>query len=157
MNWNDIFEYRDGGLYWKVSKGRRKAGNEAGCINNCGYKVIIISGKICLAHRIIYEMFNGPIECGYEIDHIDHNKLNNSIENLRLVTDVENKRNRPKQINNTSEVTGVDYRKKVGKWRARIKLHGKLIELGEFHNFDEAVKVRKEAELLYNFHENHGK
>ena len=42
------------------------------------------------------------------------------------------------------------------KWTSRIKVDGKFLHLGIFSDFDEAVKIRKEAEVQYNFHTNHG-
>ena len=46
--------------------------------------------KRCYVHRLVWEAFNGPIPDGFEIDHVDENKANNSLNNLRLVTRTEN-------------------------------------------------------------------
>lgn len=82
-----------------------------------------------------------------QVDHIDGNPLNNQRDNLRPATHSQNMWNRKKQTNNTSGHVGV-YR--VGdKYRARIRFHGKLIHLGCFDTYEEAIKVRKEAEIKY--------
>ena len=157
MNWNEIFEYKDGVLYWKHNRGRIKKGDVAGYTLPTGYTLITFDRKNYRRSRIVYEMFNGPIECGYEIDHIDHNKSNDCIENLRMVTACENMRNYPKRVDNSSGMSGVSWYKRNLRWQAQIKIDGKNLHLGYFDNFNDAVKARKEAELLYNFHENHGK
>lgn len=64
-------------------------------VNNCGYEFICykVGGVVCI-HRLIYEAFKGEIPEGMEIDHIDRNKRNNNPDNLRVVTKIENNRNR---------------------------------------------------------------
>lgn len=157
MNWNDIFEYMDGVLYWKVSRRCINAGSRAGYVQEDGYTRITFEGKQYLRHRIVWLMHGRTIPEGMEIDHIDHDRQNDRIENLRLVSAVVNCQNKGKYISNTSGVTGVSWDRKNLKWFVTIKVHKKNVFLGRFDKFDEAVKVRKEAELLYNFHENHGK
>ena len=158
MNWNSYFEYKDGKLYWKVNKGTAKVGEEAGYINeDTGYIDVGFDYKRYQAHRIIWEMHYGSIPEGMEIDHIWHNKLDNRIENLRLVTPIENSRNKSKHKNNISGVTGVSWNKRDNKWNVYIGVNGKNKYLGSFSDFNQAVDIRKQAELKYQFHENHGK
>lgn len=157
MNWNSYFEYKTGKLYWKVTRGKSRAGNEAGYITTNGYMIIGLACKNYLAHRIVWEMHNGPIPEGMEIDHINHNRIDNRIENLRIVTKQCNLRNQSIRVNNTSGVTGVSWDKSVGKWHSQIKVASKSISLGVFVDFNDAVAARKEAERKYGFHENHGK
>ena len=52
-------------------------------------------------------------------------------------------------VANTSGVKGVYYEKNIGKWRARLKFKGKLMNFGSFEKFEDAVKARKDAELIY--------
>lgn len=61
--------------------------------NTTGYEYVSIDGKLKLAHRLVWEAFNGVIPEGMEIDHINTDRLDNRLENLRLVTPSENKRN----------------------------------------------------------------
>lgn len=92
-----------------------------------------------------------------EIDHIDGNPLNNRIDNLREVDHVTNGRNQRTPTNNTTGVCGV-YRYRTGdKWVAAIKVNYKKIHLGLFDTIEEAAAARKEAEIKYGFHENHGR
>ena len=64
-------------------------------VNNCGYEFICYKvGCVVLIHRLVYEAFKCEIPEGLEIDHIDRNKRNNNPDNLRVVTRVENNRNR---------------------------------------------------------------
>lgn len=97
MDWHKIFDYRDGNLVWLVSPSKRaKVGDTAGTVNNRGYVSIIFQGKSYRAHRIVWEMHNGKIEDGYQIDHINHVRDDNRIENLRLVTNSINSKNKSK-------------------------------------------------------------
>ena len=91
------------------------------------------------------------------IDHIDQNGLNNRWHNLREVTHQENQKNISLRKNNTSGQTGVSFSKLMGKWGSRITLDGKDVHLGYFENYEDAVKVRKEAEPVYGYHPNHGR
>lgn len=83
------------------------------------------------------------------VDHINHNKLDNRKENLRVCSESENKFNHKIYKSNTSGYPGVNWHKKANKWRVRIQVEGKEISLGLYENFEEAVRVRKEAEIKY--------
>lgn len=155
-NWNDIFFYRDGKLHWKMRGRGIRFGQEAGSVNTSGYIVVMFNGKYYKAHRIIWEMHYGPIPEGMEVDHIWHNRKDNQIENLRLVTRIENSRNKSRNKNNTSGVTGVNWNNQRSKWESSIKVNGNSVFLGLYSSFDDAVKARKEAERKYDFHPNHG-
>lgn len=156
MNWHDIFTYVNGKLYWKVKPAVRvNMGDEAGTIHYSGYVSIIYKRKWYRAHRIIWEMHNGPIPDGMEIDHIDHNILNNLLNNLRLVSRTDNMRNRSIASNNTSGVMGVSWDNKSNKWRVRISDKGKRKLIGFFEDFDDAVQARRDAEAAYSYHPNH--
>ncbi|KLP26934.1 HNH endonuclease [Citrobacter freundii] len=122
-------------------RGPVKAGDEVKNRDGKGYVRVVLHQKFYLAHRIIYEMHHGPIPAGYQVDHIDGERLNNNIENLRLATNSINQRNRRKSSKNTSGVTGVCFDKNTGKWVARLcKKH-----LGKFVNFEDACTARAEA------------
>lgn len=158
MNWNDIFEYRDWALYWRIKPGKSMLlGSKAGTIRKNGYLSVGFGRSEFYIHRIVWEMHNGSIPDLMQIDHIDQIRTNNKIENLRLVTSAENNRNQTMQHNNTSGYTGVTWRKDRCKWSARIEFEGKVRYLGNFSKFDEAVAARKLAEHMFGFHENHGK
>jgi hypothetical protein len=105
-------------------------------------------------HRIIWIYHNGAIPRGKEIDHIDHDTLNNRIENLRLVTRSENLKNRKAKSENEF---GVFYSNTFKKWEAHISVNRRKVHLGHFATKEEALKVRKAAEKKCGYHENHGK
>lgn len=81
------------------------------------------------------------------IDHINHNKLDNRKENLRLSNDQLNSRNRITPKNNKVGCKGVCWKTREKKWRAYITHNGKHIELGMYDNLTEAIQVRKKAEV----------
>lgn len=86
INWREYFSHNDGVLTWvKPTSNRVKAGSIAGWVDGKGYLRVRLLGRSYGVHRIVYEMHYGPIPDGMEIDHIDHNPLNNKIENLRVV------------------------------------------------------------------------
>lgn len=84
-----------------------------------------------------------------EVDHINHNGLDNRKENLRIVTHKQNKFNNPILSTNTSGVTGVSWSKQKNKWRAYITIDDKQKSLGYYFNKEDAIKARKEAEEKY--------
>lgn len=163
MNFHEFFEYRDGILYWKVfrkGRGGIVPGTRAGTPHKRGYCCIVLSGVRLLRHRIIWEMHNGPIPDGMEIDHINHVPGDDRIENLRMVTTKENKKNLPKTSLNTSGVVGVYWRQERGRisgWQAFIYVNGKKKYLGIYGDWFEAVCARKSANQKYGYHLNHGR
>lgn len=107
-------------------------------------------GKSMPAHRIIWEMVYG--ECPDVIDHINGDKHDNRLVNLRNVDRAENMRNRKLNKRNKSGINGVSTRKD-GKWLVVIRTK----YIGLFDNFFEACCARKSAEYKAGFHENHGR
>ena len=147
----NIFRYENGVLYWKKPTSTRiKSGSKAGCINSNGYMRMGLNGKDIYNHQVIFLYFNGYIPDN--IDHIDGNPLNNNIENLRECNQTQNLYNKSMQINNTSGVKGVHWRKDTKKWVAKIQVKGKCIVLGNFLDLEFAELVINEARKLY-----HGK
>lgn len=121
-----------------------KIKNYSWSVNKDGYIVAYIDkdNPVCLLHRLI-------IKTDKQVDHINHNKSDNRKYNLREVTATQNSMNKELLSQNTSGVTGVDWVQHINKWRARIKVNGKEMHLGVFELFEDAVKVRKEAEDKY--------
>ncbi len=91
------------------------------------------------------------------IDHINGDGLDNRLDNLRNVSSAENNKNKRRNRTNTSGVTGVHYNKPRGKWMADIQVDGWIKRLGQFARLEDAAAARKQAEIDYGFHENHGR
>lgn len=158
INWHEYFSHNDGVLTWvKPTSNRVKAGSIAGWVDGKGYLRIRLLGRSYGVHRIVYEMHYGPIPDGMEIDHIDHNPLNNKIENLRVVCRAGNMKNTSKPIHNRTGVIGVSLCSRTGKFLASIQVDGKTKYLGRYMSIEGAAEARKEAERMYGFHENHGR
>lgn len=120
-------------------------GDKAGCVKSTGYMMVRINGHYYYLHRLawFYHYQEWPTQ---QIDHIDQNKQNNAISNLRNVDQYTNMSNRPTMQNNNSGVTGVCYCNTTSKWKAYINRNGKRVNLGTFLDRDFAIKARKEAE-----------
>ena len=133
---SQLFEYRDGNLFWKVQKSyRTKIGQKAGTKSTNGYYNIRVDGVLHKLHRIIYVLhFDFVPE---QLDHIDGDPSNNRIENLRPCNYSENGRNRTKQKNNTSGYKGVSFHKHTNKWIAFCDGKG----LGYFDTPEKAYEV----------------
>ena len=86
---------------------------------------------------------------GKNQDHINRNPLDNRKSNLRPCSKLENAKNRSKQHNNTSGVTGVNYNKQKGKWIARIRIDKKETCVYSGDSFEDAVVARLKAEKKY--------
>lgn len=117
VNWENYVVYDEtspSGLRWKVRKARCiKVGDVVGAQkerNSWQFK-FTENNKLSrfYNHRVIWEMFNGPILDGLQIDHIDGDASNNKIENLRIVTGSANSRNKRKRLTSTTGVTGVSF------------------------------------------------
>lgn len=149
-----MFEYREGNLYWKISKSRRvKVGDKVGSLNNKGYLQVQIDGKKFSVHRLVWILHHGDIPDDMTIDHINMDTLDNSIENLRLLSLQDNCKARfvKKRINNKSGYTGVIWLESKKRWKAYINVDGKSKHLGMFLELKEAISARKDAEILYGY------
>lgn len=153
----EILHYNpDTGVFtWKVRKHRRRKNGVVGHINPFGYLTIGIDGKCYQAHRLAWFYVYGEFP-RKSIDHINHDKLDSKISNLRVITQTENSRNCSISKSNKSGITGVHWNKKVNKWCAQIMVNYKNKFLGHFENIEDARQSRKEAEIEYGFHKNHG-
>lgn len=139
-----------GVFVWKVNLGKRaRAGNVAGSVSPKGYLMIRLDGVLHKAHRLAMYFSDGAPCVSQHIDHIDRDKLNNRICNLRNLSCSENLQNTKINSNNKSGAKGVDWSEASGKWQARITLHRERIHLGYFTNIADAIAARKAAEIRY--------
>lgn len=152
-DWNKMFRYDGEKLILKTRSAMcKQIGDVAGGADR-GYRRISIGRRRFLEHNIIWEMYSGRIPKGYVVDHINHNGLDNRLCNLRLVTVLENNRNRKLPRNNTSGCMGVVWHKKYKKWQVSV---GDSY-IGRFDDFFEACCARKSMENKLGYHENSGK
>jgi hypothetical protein len=147
-----LFELRDGFLYRRTSQGGVKPGTVAGSvIQRGGHISVSIGDRRYLAHRIIWALATGEDPAPYQIDHINGDRTDNRIENLRKVTHQQNAMHRTRaQSNSCSGVVGVCHHKATGKWAASICINGKSIYLGLHEQIEDAIAIRiaKERELF---------
>ena len=130
----------------RKSAGGRMAGKVSGSPTADGYTKIGVSRKSYKAHRLAWLYVYGTWPT-YQIDHINRDRADNRICNLRDVTHQQNLCNTNTYSNNTSGHKGVRYCD--GKFVARIRVNYRLVNLGYFKTFDEAVAARVAAEKLY--------
>jgi V8-like Glu-specific endopeptidase len=100
-------------------------------------------------HRLAWALYYKTDPYPHILDHIDQDKSNNRIDNLRLSTVSLNLANRGKQRNNTSGYKGVHLHKPNGRWRAQIKVNGKVIKLGYFVDIQDAAMAYRAAAIFY--------
>jgi len=137
------------GLRWKVSRPPVKAGDAAGTLHTTGYWQVQFSGRLLKVHRIVYALAHGTDPGELQIDHIDRNKGNNDINNLRLVDNSTNRFNVGPPRNNKLGVKGVYWHKQRSKYQAQIMIRGKQRYLGLFSTLEEAAEARREAEIRF--------
>ena len=153
---NLILNEEEGRFYWsKKGHGRPLGKRPAGYIEHNGYRRIKIKYTLYGEHQLVWLWFH-KVWPTSQIDHINQNKSDNRICNLRLVNTVVNSQNRKMAINNTSGFTGVSFNKLRQKYDAAIHVNKKKICLGSFKNIEDAISSRKAANVKYGFHPNHG-
>lgn len=142
----DRYTYKEGKLFFKRNlNSKQREGQEVGSLDNRGYLKVGLDRKKYLVHRLIFLMHHGHLP--ELLDHIDRNKLNNKIENLRECDKEVNSWNRDKQANNTSGYRGVSWNKAAGKWHAYIKIKGKRKHLGLFSTPEGASEAYEKARV----------
>jgi len=152
----ELFEYdRDTGkLYWKVDRYSNKVkGKEVGNIDGHGYRRFMYKRKKYRVHRVIWLM-----EYGYmpkAIDHINRNRLDNRLENLREVSKKDNAKNMSLNSKNKFGISGIS-KTKTGKYRSYITVNYKQISLGYYKNINDAISARINALKKYGFEITHG-
>lgn len=145
----DNFGAPESGLIWKASKKGIRVGAWAGCLMKRDTAAtrsdwtVKFEGTSYLVSRIVYFLATSIDPGELQIDHIDRNPLNNNIDNLRLLTALEQKHNRRCFVNNTSGARGVSWHKHRRAWQVHVRHKGQGIHLGYF-------TCKLEAALAYN-------
>lgn len=136
----------------------RNVGKKVGSPNGQGYIKVFIDGRYHSAHRlawlIVYNEWLPYPE--FEIDHINGDRSDNRIANLRKATKSENQRNGSRRVNNKSGIHGVNWKPRTdydgeGRWVARIWNGPRHVYLGQFKTLHEAQIARKAAERVLGF------
>ena len=157
---------------WVSSLGRVKRiygnGNDKNlkpCTHYKGYQLIDLTRQPTrvrvFIHVMVARMFIENPENKQHVDHINEDKGDNRLSNLRWATNGENQRNITKlRTTNTTGCVGITSKKYKGvhwKWCVRISLNGKRIQLGHYDDYDDAVEARREGEKKYfgNYCPNH--
>lgn len=131
------------------------AGKAAGGLDSNGYIECRINNRSYKVHRLIWKIVHGvEPDC---IDHINGNRSDNRLCNLRNVSMADNQRNAKRRKDNKTGVSGVRQCLRTRRWLAAIRVAGKIRWIGAFTTFEEAVAARQLAERQYGFHENHGR
>jgi len=146
----EYFDHKDGHLYWKKVAHPNKqylVGQEVGCIHQTGYRHVTWKGKVHKVHRLIFLLEHGYMP--KEIDHINGNRQDNRLENLREVTRSQNQYNKTICSNNTSGSRGVSWHKKSNSWVVRISVNHKNKSIGYFKDLELADLVGTMAREKY--------
>jgi hypothetical protein len=150
----DLFGYdpTTGVLLWKIKR-RNRPTNIAGWIHPNGYTQIKVNNIVYPSHHLVWALHKGSLPDltnNKVIDHINKQRSDNRIENLRLVSVRENNLNTTLSNRGMSGCNGVTYNKRDNKWVARISIAaGNRKHLGSFETIAEAIEARKAAEALY--------
>ena len=153
----ECFRYEDGELFWiaRPSKHFRClrdecafngtwAGKRASSPMKNGYRLTGVNGKKYLEHRLIYEMMIGSLRQDASIDHIDHDRSNNRITNLRQCSHAENSANQPGRRDGSTP-KHVYFSKNENKWKVQIRAGGEVHFFGTFASMEEAARVAEAA------------
>lgn len=149
------YDPETGKLTYLVRLARRtKIGDEAGCINNSGYRTVDFKNVKYAAHRIIWLWMTGEDPGDMEVDHENRNKSDNRWANLRLKERSDNLANCAPYANNTSGVKGVYPNGK--KWRGEVRRKKVLYVTDTYDTIEEAkIAVRILRAQLYGEHAEH--
>jgi len=147
IDYKDLLDYdpNTGIFTWKIkTSSKAMPGYVAGWFDKDGYRGITVFGKKLKAHRLAWWWVNGTWpEKGLFVDHINRDKSDNRISNLRLATPSQSAMNRGAQSNNKSGNKGLLKVKKY--WHAQFMVAGKSIGLGYYKNINDAIAAYEQA------------
>jgi hypothetical protein len=145
---HELFNYQDGDLIRKkFTSNRVKIGDKAGSLNVYGYKQTHINGKIYLNHRLIFMYVYGYMP--NLIDHINGNKSDNRIENLRECNKSQNAMNAKLKNSNTSGYKNVYWNKLRNSYEVKLNFNNQTKHLGYYKQLANAINVAQEARNIY--------
>lgn len=136
------YDKMTGFVFWLDGK---KAGCRVTNVSPDGYLRLKLLGKSYYLHRVAWFLYYGDWPEGY-LDHVNGDKTDNRVENLRLATSSQNSANRPRAVNNTVGFKGVCYNKNNRKFLARVGANPR-INIGYFDTAEDAAKAYNKAAL----------
>lgn len=156
---NELLEYEPetGVLRWIKSPNKRVAiGSKAGSISSFGYIKLKIDKKEYFAHRIAWLLYYKEWPSG-QIDHIDNNRKNNAISNLRDCTASQNQRNQKRRKSNSTGIKGVYWDANLNKWKVQVRGDGRIQYGGHYKSIQAAELAAIELRnRLHGEYANHG-
>mgnify|MGYP001556290024 CR=1 FL=1 len=142
----ELFEYKDGSLYWKIKIKRINPGDRAGWFSKERYS-ICIKGKNYLAARLIFLFHYNYLPV--QVDHKNRIRSDDRIENLRAASVLENNRNVSSHKDSSSKYLGVSWHIRRNKWYANIRVNQILMYLGCYHSEIQAALAYNEAAKIH--------
>lgn len=145
----ELFDYKDGCLFWKKLKIKNqvKIGDKAGYVSPFGYYWVFINNRSWMVSRVIFLYHHGYIPI--HVDHIDRDKSNNKIENLRPANATQNSRNRTSAKGSSSKYLGVQRYNKSNKWLTCIRSDGNQYKIGVFETEELAALAYNKVAVKY--------
>jgi hypothetical protein len=139
-----IFEYRDGKLYWRIKPRYQTCiGTEAGYVNKRGYRAVGWNKRLYRAHRIVFLMHYGYMP--EQIDHINGNRDDNRIENLREATASQNQWNRGANIKNATGHKNIKWVDRLKKFVVAIAIEKRSKHIGVYADLESALQAASAA------------
>jgi len=146
---NEAFEYRNGELYWKImtNPSKKLIGKKAGCKSSGAYGVVNLDGQAYSIHKVIFCMHNGFMP--EIVDHINGDKSDHRIENLRAATHQSNNWNRVTQSNNKLGKKNISWHPQNKKYWVQLAKNGKKIVSVFVEDLELAELIAIEARNKY--------
>lgn len=136
----DLLDYdrHTGGLLWRVSRGSVRAGQRAGTVKRDGYRRVMIDGREWPEAHVVWLWVHGTLP-PLQVDHINLNKADNRIDNLRLATCSQQQANTRPSKRNKHGCKGLKWRADRRKWRVDIYVNGCAKTVGHYTHKPDAI------------------
>lgn len=155
LNQNELkdwlrYDPETGSFFWlKSNSNRATVGEKAGTVRPDGYTTITINKVQYRAHHLVWLYAYGELPKDRYVDHINGNRGDNRIENLRLANHGENLMNRGRQQNNKAGYKGIWWDKQRQLWAAMIGFNNQKKALGRYSTAEEAALAYDKAARKY--------
>ena len=152
-----VYDHLTGELFYvrRLSKGGIKV-IECKSVDKDGYYQLRVFGVMYTQHRLAWALYHDEFP-KQDIDHINHNRMDNRISNLRSCCRRDNNLNIKLRGNNKSGFNGVWFSSQIGKWVAEARLDNKKYHIGVYNDKSSAINAREKFNKENDYHENHGK